>query len=236
MPTITIPDLFATTAPHDRLATPVVTAADVNVTIDDVTSPTTNPPVVQADGSVTVLATDAEYVTGARFRFEDAVGDQWLGQTYHVDRSSELIASIADRLTPQRMAKLDRDLAHADAAPLYRGQSIVTPAFANVARRDSGGVIRVYNDESLTVHTVVSDASGIVDLTGLDLWFGVEGEDRRSVFSAAATGVADGFEITVEDLTATSCDLWWALRMDDATGKVIASGKFEIAYRPYDRA
>lgn len=155
-----------------------------------------------------------------------------------IDALAATVATIATELTPERLAKLDLDLAHAGDALRYQGQSttIVTPAFANVARREAGGTIRVYNHETCLIQSVVSDDSGTVDLTDVQLWFGIEDENCNSLFTGKPTGLDNGFEIEVTGLHPTSCDMWWALRNDDLSGKVIASGRFEVTYRPYDKS
>lgn len=116
MPTITIPDLFSTTAPYDRLPAPTVTAADVTITIDGVTSQTTNPPVVNPDGSVSIDLTDAEYLHGAKVKFKDFVDLdnglllEWLSVEVEILIEEPVVTNPLSRRHRQIAKAFERDL------------------------------------------------------------------------------------------------------------------------------
>lgn len=206
MATITIPDLFSTTAPYDRLPSPTVTAADVTITIDGVTTPNTNPPVVNTDGSVSIALTDAEYVDGAVVKLTDADGEWGSVEVFIVDDGE----SIADSIDLKKLStnKTETHL------KIIRGDSYgVTQPSNQALAFDATGV----NNEVVGVMTVADNGQSLFTATGevidgelLIKFFGSETQniepgrypfDVQVAEGVSRKTIARGLVCLIEDIT-----------------------------------
>ncbi len=105
--TSTTPAVDGTSVSYDTLRSPTINTGDITVTIDQVTSNSTNQPTVDPEGVVTLELTDDEAVVGAVVSFRSQSG-LWRAVDFYLHESGddnqnfgELISALSNQINLQ---------------------------------------------------------------------------------------------------------------------------------------
>ena len=206
MPIITLPTGLISTAAtingtdvsYSRLVAPVITTGDVTVTIGAVTSDSTNLPVVDSDGVVTLEITDAESVNGAVVSFRSQNGLWRTVDIYlYESDSSQAIADLQTSLNTT-LAALSTDVNALDSSQAIADLQTSLDATLAALSTDVNAIDSSQAIADLQTSLNATLAALSTDVNALDA-----GQSLSDEFTQALAGLSDSINVQLSSLEVT---------------------------------